>query len=159
MEDGVGVGKLDPFLFGEHFLHLSHGELFEAVVVVNVQESAANQVGAEVVDVLRGEDDIAVSGDMDERVVEDVGAAYIDGGILWVEIHVELGVAESYEVCEGSGVGIPVTATIIFKKGDLSLGVSGAAAESQQDDSEQATIYCGVCHSLSFQCSTRLFDL
>lgn len=100
MEDRVGVGQLDPFLFGEHFLHLSHGELLEAVVVVDMEESAADKIGAEVVDVLRREDDIAVSGDMDERVVEYVGAAHIDGGILRVEVHVELRVAEPYEVCE-----------------------------------------------------------
>ena len=44
--DGMAKGQFDKIQFGEDFLHLRHDEFAQAVVVVDVQESAADKVVA-----------------------------------------------------------------------------------------------------------------
>ena len=87
-----------------------------------MQETAADEVVAEVLRLGVAEDDIAVAGHMDKGVVEELGAANIDSGGLGLEAHLLVGVAEGYEVWQRRGVGIPVATAAVFKQGQLRLG-------------------------------------
>ena len=69
-----------------------------------------------------GESHVAVTGHVEEGVVEYLAASYVDHGIFGVEFHLLVGVAEGDEVGERGGVGIPVAAAIVFEQGNLSLG-------------------------------------
>ena len=145
MEDRVGVGQLYPFEFGKDFFHLFHGELFEAVVVVDMEETAAEEVGAEVVGFLSAEGYVAVSGDVDVWVVEQVAAAYINGGVLRCKVHVELRVAECDEVRKRCGVGVPVAASVVFQQSDGSLCMGGDGGEEQRGKSESEMCFFHCC--------------
>ena len=125
VEDGVAGWQFDKFEFGEYQLHLREDILFDAVVVVDVEESPAEQVVAEVLPFRAVECHVAVAGHVDEGVVEEFAAAHADNGIVGGEVHVGVGVAEGDEVGERGGVGVPVASTAIFEEGYLCLGGEG----------------------------------
>ena len=100
MIDGVAEGELDPFELREDTLHLRHDKVLQAVIVVDVEKSATDEVVAEVLRLAVGEDHVAVTGHVEEGVVEEFGAADVDGGVLRVEAHLLVLVAESDEVSE-----------------------------------------------------------
>ena len=129
--DGVGEGQLDPLQFGEDAFHLGHDEVLHAVVVVDMEESASDEVGAEVLGFAVAEDHVAVAGHVEEGVVEDFITAHIHRGILWIESHLLVLVAEGDEVGEGGGVGVPVAAAAVFEEGQLGLGMQGASCKVQ----------------------------
>ena len=131
VEDGVAGWQFDKFKFGEYQLHLREDVLFDAVVVVDVEESPAEQVVAEVLPFLAVERHVAVAGHVDEGVVEEFAAAHVDYGIVGGEVHVGVGIAEGDEVGERGGVGIPVAATAIFEQRQLGLGVEGGHEEGE----------------------------
>ena len=141
VEDGVREGELDPLEVGEDFLHLRHGVFFEAIVVVDVEETAAEEVGAEVVDFLGGEGDVAVAGDVDVGVVEEVAAADVDGGILRGEVHVELGVAEGDEVGEGGWVGVPIAAAAVFDESNGGLALEVEREEGEKEGEKERVFH------------------
>ena len=113
--DRMGEGELNEVEFGEDFFHLGDDEVFEAVVVVDVEESSCEEVVAEVEGFVVGEEDVAVACEVEEGVGEDLGTTDIDDGVLWVEVHLEVVVTEGYEVGEGGGVGVPVASATIFE--------------------------------------------
>ena len=98
--DGVGEGQFDKVELGEHLFHLRDDEVFEAVVVVDVEEAASDEVVAEVLRFLGVEDHVAVAGHVEEGVVEYLAAAHIDYGVVGGEVHLCVGVAVGYEVGE-----------------------------------------------------------
>jgi len=89
-----------------------------------MQESAADEVGAEVLRLAVAEDHVPVARHVDEGVVEEFGAADVDGGVLWVESHLLVLVAEGDEVGERRGIGVPVATPTVFQEGNLRLGGS-----------------------------------
>ena len=121
--DGVGEGEFDKVEFGKDLLHGGDDEGLDAIVVVDMEEAAADEVVAEVLGFLVREDDVAVAGHVDEGVVEQFRAAHVDHRVGGCEVHVGVGVAEGDEVGEGGGVGVPVAATAIFEQRDGGLGV------------------------------------
>ena len=60
--DGVGEGQLYKVQLGKHLFHLWDDEFFEPVVVVDVQETAAYKVVAQVLRFLAVEYHVAVAG-------------------------------------------------------------------------------------------------
>ena len=120
--DGVAEGELDEVQLGEDAFHLRHDKLAQAVVVVDVQEAAADKIVTEVLRLTVAEDHVAVTRHVEHGVVEQFGAAHVDGGILRVEPHLLVLVAEGDEVGERGGVGIPITATAVLQQGYLGLG-------------------------------------
>ncbi len=88
-----------------------------AVVVVDVEEAAGKEVVAEVFCFGIGEYDVAVAGHVYKGVVEEFGTAYFYGSEVGVEVGAEFFVAEAGEVGQGSGVGVPVAAAVVFEQG------------------------------------------
>ena len=131
MIDGVGEWELYKVEFGEDSFHLWDDELAEAVVIVDVEEAATDEVAAEVLHFAVGEEDVAVACEVEEGVVEEVGAAELYGGVLWVEAHVECLVAESDEVGQRGGVGVPIAASTIFDHCQLGLSRGGEGCEEE----------------------------
>ena len=95
-----------------------------------MQEAATDEVGAEVLYLAVAEDHVAVARHVEKGVVEDFGAAHIDGGVLRLETHLLVLVAESDEVGERGGVGVPVATATVFQEGDLRLGRSKLKIEN-----------------------------
>ena len=87
VEDGVGGWEFDKFEFGEYEFHLGEDVVFDAVVVVDVEEPSPQQVVAEVLAFLAVEYDVAVSGHVDEGMVEELAAAHVDNGIVGGKVH------------------------------------------------------------------------
>ena len=98
--DGVGERQFNEVEFGEHLFHLRDDEVFEAVVVVDMEKPASDEVVAEVLRLLGVEDHVAVAGHVEERVVEYLAAAHINHGVVGGEVHLCIGVAVGYKVGE-----------------------------------------------------------
>lgn len=118
VEDGMRERYRHELLLRKHLLHLASDEGIQAVVVVDMQEAAAGEVTAQVFGLGLAEDDVAVAGHMHERIVEDIGAADLNGGIVVPQLKRRLGVAETDEAGQRSGIGVPVAAATVFEQGD-----------------------------------------
>ena len=145
MVDGMREGELDKLEFGKDLLHLGQDEFFKSVVVVNVQKASANQVVAKVFGFLCRKEDVAVAGDVEEGVAEDLAAADIDDGVLRLQAHVEVGIAEGDEVGQRGGVGVPVAATVVFEEGELGLGLDRRGVEGCKQQNEGAADLDEAC--------------
>ena len=140
--DRVGEGQFDKVEFGEDFFHLGNDEFFESIVVVDMQKTSANEVVAQVLRLLRGEDHVAVACHVEEWIVENLAAAYIDLGVF--KVHLGVLVAESDEVGQGGWIGIPVAAATVFEKCDLCLGTDSMIdTEEQAKDKESGFHFFG----------------
>ena len=136
VEYGMRGRELHEVGLGHDTFHLRHNIVLQAVVVVDMEEAAGEEVVAEIGRFGGREDDIAVAGEVDKRIVEEIGATDIDGGVLRIEVHGELAVAESEKVGQGSRVGVPVAAATVFEESDGSLG--GGRKRSGEQNQEQA---------------------
>ena len=87
MEDGVVVGQLHKLQLGEHLLHLRPDVGRHTVVVVRVQETAGDEVGAQVFGFRIGEGHIAVTGHVHEWIAEEIRTADLHGRGLRFERH------------------------------------------------------------------------
>ena len=105
----------------EHLLHLRHYELAKTVVVVDMQEAAADEVVAQVLRLGVCENNVAVASHMHEGIVEKLGTAHIHGGRLVFEAHLLVGIAESYQVRQRRGIGVPVSPSAILQQRQLRL--------------------------------------
>lgn len=137
----VFEGQFDKLGFGEDLFHGGTDVGIHAVVVVDVEETAGDEVVAEVFGFEVGEDDVAVAGHVDEGVVEEVGATDFDGGVVGGEVGAEVGIAEAGQVGQGGGIGVPVAAAVVFEEGQLELGVvlrgrMGGKGGGEDEDSE-----------------------
>ena len=118
---GVREGQFDKIQFGEDPFHLRDDELLEAVVVIDMQEPSADEVVAQVLRLLGGEDHVAVAGHVDEGVVEKFAAAHVHHGVVGREVHLCVGVAIGDEVGERGGIGIPIAPAAVFQQRNLRL--------------------------------------
>jgi hypothetical protein len=117
--DGVCERQLQEFQLGEDTLHHGPDEGVHAVVVADVEEATGDEVVAQVLRLLLGEDHVAMAGHVNERVGEQIRAAHFHDGHLGVDGRAQLRVAEFHEVGQRGGVTVPIAAAVVLQHGQL----------------------------------------
>ncbi len=89
-----------------------------------MQETAPEQVGADIFGLFLREDHIPVPGHMQERILEKGRAVCRHGAGLRAQACPDFRITEPDQVWQGGRVGIPIAPAAVFQYGDL-LGLPG----------------------------------
>src|SRR5690606_33288456 len=111
---GMIEWQFNQFEFRKNLFQFQTDKLVEAVIVVNVQESATDQVFPQVCSLFCVKHYIAVTRHINVWIQEQVTAANLYNVFIGSEVHPKFSVTEFNKIRQSGFIGIPVAAAIIL---------------------------------------------
>src|SRR5207248_5153269 len=116
--DRMRERNVDQRAVRKHTLDLATEALVESIVVVDVQEAAALQVLSQARDLSIAEANVAVPGDVDERIIPKLLVHECDTRFRFIDLKRRTLANRREQVRQAGRVGIPVAAAVVLQTRD-----------------------------------------
>src|SRR2546423_14833167 len=103
---------------GEDALDLAPEARVDAIIIADVQEAAAREIVAQPNDLLVAQTDVAVAGDMEERIIPQLVIGESNTRLDLVDIERRPVVDGSQQIRKARGIRVPVPAAVVLETSD-----------------------------------------
>lgn len=144
--EAVTEGEFNEIAVRENLLYFAAESFVEPIVVVNVEKPAVRQIGTQTLNFKVREHDIAVAGEEEERIGEDLFVREVGEFVPRISINVRVLLDEPQKVDFSGGIVVPITAPAIFEAGDAELALDARLRNNRKNEDEGERYKKGLLH-------------